>query len=66
MGGGKTQLLDEFYKRLPEGLGEKGKITRMSSRSSEVEWFSSVLHENFHSKSVASLMRMTGLSSRIG
>jgi DNA adenine methylase len=26
--GGKTQLLDEFYKRLPEGLGEKGKITR--------------------------------------
>ena len=26
--GGKTQLLDEFYKRLPEGLGEKGKLTR--------------------------------------
>jgi DNA adenine methylase len=26
--GGKTQLLDEFYQRLPEGLGEKGKITR--------------------------------------
>jgi len=26
--GGKTQLLGEFYKRLPEGLGEKGKITR--------------------------------------
>jgi DNA adenine methylase len=26
--GGKTQLLDEFCRRLPEGLGEKGKITR--------------------------------------
>jgi DNA adenine methylase len=26
--GGKTQLLDEFCKRLPEGLGEKGRITR--------------------------------------
>jgi len=26
--GGKTQLLEEFYKRLPEGLGEKGKLSR--------------------------------------
>ncbi len=45
--GGKTQLLDEFYKRLPEGLGEKVKLPGMSSRSSAVGRSSFILHRKF-------------------